>query len=459
MPTYYARATGNVNAAIWATTPTGAASNLFSSFTNADTLMSNNFTVTLNVNVTVLEIRNDNTGGATAGGGFTPNDGVTLNANVYVGATTSCIATSGTVSLTINGNVFGQTLTNGTPAIYHGSTGTLTINGSLTGSNVSGAFPPGAPLHLLAGSAVITGNVTGGTVSNQSAIYAANATTLTITGTVTGGSNTTAAGVDHRGSGTVLITGNIFGGSVGPGMVFNNSSATGTVNGNLTGGSSGTANAINWASSGALVVNGTVTGGTNSSASGLAVNGTGPATVNGAAIGSAASGAALWANATLTVTRAIGGPLANSGPGVQATGGSGVATVREIEYGDLGASPTSGVIRLTDSTANVALVYRFGTTKKTLVDTASTNLIPASSNVRSGTVYNAGQTTGTCAIPPAGSVVLGVPVDNTVGTAAISSAAVQSACDSALTAFSSGRLGNVATVASTGQQIADAFGQ
>lgn len=150
----------------------------------------------------------------------------------------------------------------------------------------------------------------------------------------------------------------------------------------------------------------------------------------------------------------MGSAVGVAGP----TSGSGTVTVDEIEYGNLGASPTSGAIRLADKTSNVAVMYRFNTTKKTLVDTASTSLLPAASNVRSGTIYNAGQTTGTCAVPGASSVLVGVAVDNTVGTAAVSSAAIQSACDAALAAFSSGRLGNVATVASTGQQIADAFG-
>jgi hypothetical protein len=53
MPTYYARANGNVNAAIWATTPTGTAADLFPSFTSADTLVLNGFSGNLNVSMTV----------------------------------------------------------------------------------------------------------------------------------------------------------------------------------------------------------------------------------------------------------------------------------------------------------------------------------------------------------------------------------------------------------------------
>lgn len=53
---------------------------------------------------------------------------------------------------------------------------------------------------------------------------------------------------------------------------------------------------------------------------------------------------------------------------------------------------------------------------------------PAAANVRNGTVY--GQTnnvTGTCAVPPAASVALGVPVDATTGTAILTAADFRSA--------------------------------
>ena len=50
--------------------------------------------------------------------------------------------------------------------------------------------------------------------------------------------------------------------------------------------------------------------------------------------------------------------------------------------------------------------------------------MPAASNVRSGVSYASGALTGSCAVPAAGSVALGVPVDNTTGTAALTPAAV-----------------------------------
>ncbi len=53
---------------------------------------------------------------------------------------------------------------------------------------------------------------------------------------------------------------------------------------------------------------------------------------------------------------------------------------------------------------------------------------PAAANVRSATTYGPGSIyTGTCAVPPAESVALGVPVDATTGTAAITAASIRSA--------------------------------
>ena len=47
------------------------------------------------------------------------------------------------------------------------------------------------------------------------------------------------------------------------------------------------------------------------------------------------------------------------------------------------------------------------------------------SDVRLGTSYANGALTGTCAVPPAGSVGLGVPVDNTTGTGSVSSSEIR----------------------------------
>jgi hypothetical protein len=100
---------------------------------------------------------------------------------------------------------------------------------------------------------------------------------------------------------------------------------------------------------------------------------------------------------------------------------------------------------------------------------------PSITNVRSGTVFGpSNELIGTLAVPPAGSVALGVPVDNTTGTAYLSQSDITTAATAALTAASAvtfnqdittlntpnsigERLKNSATVATVSQQLSDAL--
>jgi hypothetical protein len=60
---------------------------------------------------------------------------------------------------------------------------------------------------------------------------------------------------------------------------------------------------------------------------------------------------------------------------------------------------------------------------------------PATNNVRTGIVYGpTNNLTGTCAVPPAAAVSLGVPVDNTVGTASLDANALAAALNTSLSA-------------------------
>lgn len=399
MATYFARATGNVNGAIWATTPTGTAAT--QTFTSADVLVTQSgFTVTLNVSVTVAQLRNDGFGSSTAGGGFTLNNGVTLAADL-IGGAASLLTFSPALgnSATINGNVTasgaGQCVTFTSPA----SAATLNINGSVTSTVGYGVY------FNNPGTLNITGNCT---AVAQAAVYCVNST------------------------GTLNITGDLQASASAPGIAYFGNATTVNITGRAIAASSGTQSAVGTAFSGHVIsVTGTAIGGGGTGV-GVAVNNTG---------------------CTVTVTRAKGGSVS---PGV--AGSTFGCVVREIEYGDTGSTPTSGLIYMDDNSSNVALFYKNGGggTKKTLIDGASTLGYPATSDVRSGTVFANGNRTGTCAVPGASSVAAGVLVDATTGTAVITSAAVQSAVDAALTAWQSGRLTTVATVATTGQQINDA---
>ena len=83
----------------------------------------------------------------------------------------------------------------------------------------------------------------------------------------------------------------------------------------------------------------------------------------------------------------------------------------------------------------------------TLTDvTQIAGLLPTAANVRQGTTYNAGGLTGTLAVPAANQVAVGVAVDNTVGTAAITAETIRSALGLASANLDT-QLGNIATLA------------
>ena len=437
MPTYFARKTGNINAAdVWAATPSGTAAAV--TFASGDVLMANSFTITVNVSTNLGstgQVRTDTTGGATAGGGFTLNNGVTLTANVFAGTTTICTLSSG--SATITGNCISGSAYGAVCALNLG-TGTLTINGNVTSS--SGDSANGCQ-NQSSGTITINGNVTGGSNNGCGAVNMVGGI-INITGNVLGAGGG-GRGVINNGSGRINISGNVTGGS-------NASNAHGAVNistgrivitnGTVTGGSNAAAygahnastgvieitGVVNGASSGApgvrneaggqILLTGTATGGSNSAGYGVHNFGTGIVTITGlAAGGSAATGARNEAAGIINLTRAVGngfgfGSVGLSGAtGVTNVSVTGEIVLQEIEYGVLGMTPTSGsrIKLLPQGTNQAKFNFTSTATPKTLVDASATGDMPAASNVRNGTAYAAGTVVGTLVIPAAGSVALG----------------------------------------------------
>jgi hypothetical protein len=207
MANYFARKAGNINATdVWATTPSGTAADVWSTFTSSDVLHSNSFAITVNVSTTVETVRSDNANSATAGGSFTLSNGVTLTANCVAGSSASaCVQYSGTTgnSANIVGNV-----TAGSAGNAHGaanaSTGTLNITGNATGGTVG--FAIGAN-NTSTGILDITGNVTGGSVADARGARNQSTGTLNITGNATGGSVASAFGATNDTTGTLTLTG------------------------------------------------------------------------------------------------------------------------------------------------------------------------------------------------------------------------------------------------------------
>jgi hypothetical protein len=420
MANYFARKAGNINATdVWATTPTGTAADVWSTFTSSDVLYSNSFVITVNVDTTVGEVRNDNTNSATQGGSFTLSNGITLTANAITGGAnnTSCVNYTGS---------------SGNSASFVGNA----IGGSLGASN-------GISMGGALGTLNITGNITGGSAGSAHGVNLSGTGTVNITGSVTGGSINQSFGVNNNSTGSINITGNINGGTSGGSTAASNSS-TGTiqVTGSATGGASVASFAVNNVSTGTVTINGSAIGGDN----GLGAN-------------NASTG-------ILNVIRAVGNGWGIGATGMVSTVGVNSAAVgsqtrvEEFEFGALGQAPTSGAVSCPDQTTNVCLVHRLSSTKKTLIDAASVfGALPSASDVRSGVTFNVGNTTGTCAVPAAGSVAFGVAVDATTGTAVLTPAAVWNALTSGMTTAGSigARLKNAATLDSTGQQLADAL--
>lgn len=496
-----------------------------------DIVVANGKTITMDtLNVTVAELRNDTTAGAVAGGSFNLVNGSNVTANIYAGSTGYCVGWGGTVgqTATITGAFFGGNGTS-THAISC-SSGNLTVGGGSsatggtgTGTGVGISFQSsGTFIFATAGN---PGAITGGTSSNQSARgmeISTSLSTVFIYATTIAASTGAAQAINFGGPSQTV---NIIAGNIGTStsttsaIICAGSSAnhTYTVSGNITAGVSGSSHGISITTTGTynIIIAGNINGNGNSSI-GVANGSTATVNITGNIINNATTsiggnysvnnastgtvnitGTVTAGNAQHTVQNASTGIVRctrakGNGFGVGSTGISNVqavfsnnqgslAYIEELEFGSLGNTPVTGPIRLTALSTNKAIVTTTTGSFKTLVDTAATSgILPAVTDVRSGVVYSSGNLTGTCAVPGAGSVAFGVPVDNTVGTAILTAANLRTALglasanlDAQIDAIPTAnenagairteltteltRVNNCATVATTGQQIQDAL--
>jgi fibronectin-binding autotransporter adhesin len=472
-----------------------------------DVAVANNRTITIDpLTVTATELRNDTTGGATAGGGFSLVSGGTVNANVFAGSTaTSCVTWAGSAgqTATITGQFFGGTgsghAVNCTSGNLTCGAGSQTFGGTGSGSSVGLNFASAGTLNFATSGS--PGVIAAGTSSGSAAhglIGAITSSTInifasTIRATTLGGNS---RGLELSGANqtAALVVANVGSSNqIGSAMRLAglNASYTLTVSGNIQGGSGSSAHGISIEGTGTynLTAGGNIIGGTGSNSAGLSntttatVNITGnitntvpsgngnnvsianggAGTVNVTGIVTAGNAQHAIVNAStgiVRVTRARGNGFGLGSTGinnvqalVSSVSGS-LSYVEEIEFGSLGNTPVSGPIRFTALASNACVVTTTTGTFKTLVDTAATSgVLPAVTDVRSGVVYSSGNLTGTCAVPAAGSVALGVAVGNTVGTAILTAANVRAAVGMANANLDTqlARLANAATT----QEVAD----
>ena len=370
-------------------------------------------------------VRN-NAGTTTINGNIASNSGTAIqNTSGTVTITGNCTCNEGTILTNVSGivTITGDVAQNSTGsvriAISNTGSGTINIIGNISGAAGILNSNTRAVVNSANGIVNITGIISCGT-ANQSntlnqVIDNTSSGTINITGTINGTSlsaSTTGSvnGVRNSGTGTINFTGNVNGNSgllIINSALFNSSSGTINVSGNAIGGSNGLA---------------------------IGNNSTGTINLNGNAIGGTSYAA------------------------VENTLSSGNLIVEKIVFGANGQTATRGYIKF-KNTVNIAAetVLKTDATTTNLVDiNVVPNLQPSISDVRLGVTYSSGSLTGTMNVPPFNAVKAGVPVDNGVGTAALTPQDVWNVLMSGITQSGSigERLKIVSTIETTGTQLA-----
>jgi hypothetical protein len=324
--------------------------------------------------------------GAAAGGSFVMSAVRAMTCDIRAG-TTTCLnvtATSGTLTLS------GLRVTGGSAAIAHGisaATSSDLASCILTGGNSSSAFAlnnASTGTVNVSASCTFIGNGTNGFALNNASTGTVN---VSASCTFTGGGASTGHALNNASTGTVNVSASCTftgGASTGLGGGLNNAS-TGTVNvsASCTFTGSGVP-ALNNASTGTLIVTGSTF---TASAFNTAVN---------------------IANTAADVR--LSGDFLDHWSGFKAVSGS---------KWRLGTSPTLGQTRYALAGTIDSYYTMYGADNGSFGN-------PIAANVRSGISYGGGNITGTCAVPAAGSVSLGVPVDAGYGTAVLTPEAVWS---------------------------------
>lgn len=444
--------------------------------TAADDVYANGFAVTIDQDITVVSLNTRSNTGIAAGGSFTASSTRTINASVYAG-TSTCLTLSGT-SLTFNVNAPTIQGPNGASTVYGINVTAITSNINITATNVTGSsgggFGNGHGINCAGTSNTYVlncTNITGGssTGNNNHGIsfnlsVGSPSVTLVST-TITGGSNAGAnygISISNSVALTYTISGNVVAGNSAI-TVNIQPSATTTINwtGNVTGGTGGSSvYGIQGAGSlWTLNLTGDVTGGSGgTNCYGIYHNSSnGIVNVIGTSYGGVASNG-CYNNSTGTLrVRTTQASTAFSGL-VGATS-TGTTTFESAVFASNGLSPFSIFVKLKAGSNNYITCQKESGTL-TLIDTANVaNGLPAASDVRLGTSYNFGNTTGTCAVPTASQVSSGIAVDNTTGTAVLTAANVKAsvwdiAASSLTTSDSIGeRAKNMATTQDVGNLI------
>jgi trimeric autotransporter adhesin len=288
------------------------------------------------------------------------------------------------------------------------TTGTLVLSGiRVIGGTASGAHGVSNNTQSTVQSCVLTG----GAGASSHALNQVSASNVTISSSVlSGGTVTGATAVNNSNTGTITFSDSTFTGGNGLGRYAVNNSSTGNIvifGGTLIG--SADMGAVNNASTGSVTISGaTITAGAGAAA---------------AALNNASFGSVTVTNSTFTAsafTNAVN--IANTAVNVRLSGDfldhwSGWKAVNGGKW-SLGTAPTAARTRYALAGTTDSYVEMF------TADNTGFGL-PAATDVRSGISYGGGAVTGTCAVPSPSAVAFSVPVDNTMGTAVLTPAAIR----------------------------------
>lgn len=362
-------------------------------------------------------------GGTTAGGQFKFANGGNLTCTasnaIEVDTTTATLLfdlPSGQ-SATFNGSIDTPTptlLTGNRTAILYTSTGTFNVLGNLGINNSTSNVT--RTTFLVSGTGIVNyiGNITcstgGAGVGVHNTVRITSNCIFNHTGNASGGNilNVTSSGT---GSGIHIAsvcaynqTGNQVGGGVSPSLQFVGAAASANIIGNVSGNN---------------------------------------------------AGVAIQSNVASTID-VLG--VTTSGSGVPAI--VGVQTTFVILRGNIVNTDTycavyAGRVVINNNVTSWQFKNSTNTVTRTLYTAGVPLGNPATNNVRFGTIYGASnELTGTAYIPSASQTLLGVPVDNTTGTLIMTPEDFLEAIEVSTNDVAV-RLRNVATVETTGNQIAD----
>jgi hypothetical protein len=342
----------------------------------------------------------------------------------------------------LNGSINGSTTT-AVNTVYHNSTGALTINGNVINTVTTS-------VNVIQTNSTGTLNINGfidgrGRGDN---ILLASTCTVNIVGNVTRASSFSGgSAINITGASTVNITGNISvtsSGNGAPGITIANSSAILNVTGDVFHNSTGTTcQAISFTQAGRANITGSVYN--------LLLN---SVTINTTVASYLYIVGSVYTTTTNVAINSTSATAINilTGPFISSTTGILPFFILRMHY----QITMGSYFEFRDSSTNGALPPAAPAPATQLVAPSTVVDSPIPANVRDGVSYALNTLTGTLKVPAAGSVALGVPVDNTTGTAVLTPAAVWDYATSSLTTSGSigERLKNASTVDTTGDQLA-----